>query len=183
MQKECNAAFCCSILAVYIGCVFYVSVESITRHSRRSAFTAWLLLRWLHMHALHEQECCLNYFSCISREGTFASVSACSSSSCAESLCLALWQAMVSFLINNRWCCESAISKPACIGRASHCMKSCESCVLSDVGAGGELKLPAPPTQPKDRLHVLKGFGRSSCSGRSRVFMSWMWVKARDFAS
>ena len=63
----------------------------------------------------------------------------------------------MSFLINNRWCCESAISKPACIGRASHCMKSCESCVLSNLGAGGELKLPAPPTQPKDRLHVFEG--------------------------
>ncbi|CAE7370903.1 pli1 [Symbiodinium natans] len=45
------------------------------------------------------------------------------------------YEAMVSFLINNRWCCESEISKPACIG---------------------ELKLPAPPTQPKEpRLYVM----------------------------
>ena len=29
---------------------------------------------------------------------------------------LAVCEAMVSFLINNRWCCESEISKPACIG-------------------------------------------------------------------
>ncbi|CAK9067669.1 unnamed protein product [Durusdinium trenchii] len=45
------------------------------------------------------------------------------------------YEAMVSFFINNRWCCESPISKPACIG---------------------ELKLPAPPTQPKEpRLYVM----------------------------
>jgi len=45
------------------------------------------------------------------------------------------YEAMVSFFINNRWCCESPISKPACIG---------------------ELKLPAPPPQPKEpRLYVM----------------------------
>ncbi|CAJ1429625.1 unnamed protein product [Effrenium voratum] len=45
------------------------------------------------------------------------------------------YEAMVSFLINNRWCCESAISKPACIG---------------------ELKLPSPPVAPKEpRLYVM----------------------------
>lgn len=46
------------------------------------------------------------------------------------------YEAMVSFFINNRWCCESAISKPACIG---------------------ELKLPAIPPQPKEpRLYVME---------------------------
>eukprot|EP00931_Biecheleriopsis_adriatica_P036621 TRINITY_DN21085_c0_g1_i1.p1 TRINITY_DN21085_c0_g1~~TRINITY_DN21085_c0_g1_i1.p1 ORF type:complete len:866 (+),score=183.73 TRINITY_DN21085_c0_g1_i1:91-2688(+) len=45
------------------------------------------------------------------------------------------YEAMVSFLINNRWCCESEISKPACIG---------------------ELKLPSPPAAPKEpRLYVM----------------------------
>eukprot|EP00435_Cladocopium_sp_Y103_P065858 s569_g27.t2 len=48
---------------------------------------------------------------------------------------MAIHEAMVSFFINNRWCCESAISKPACIG---------------------ELKLPAIPAQPKEpRLYVM----------------------------
>ncbi|CAJ1354143.1 unnamed protein product [Effrenium voratum] len=51
------------------------------------------------------------------------------------------YEAMVSFLINNRWCCESAISKPACIG---------------------ELKLPSPPVAPKV---VLAFLGRSDAVG------------------
>jgi len=45
------------------------------------------------------------------------------------------YEAIVSFLIGGRWCCESEISKPACIG---------------------ELKLPTPPVAPKEpRLYVM----------------------------
>eukprot|EP00913_Durusdinium_trenchii_P007413 g6970.t1 len=57
------------------------------------------------------------------------------------------YEAMVSFFINNRWCCESPISKPACIG---------------------ELKLPAPPTQPKD-VHL---------PSVPWVFSKLLWVMA-----
>lgn len=45
------------------------------------------------------------------------------------------YEAIVSFLINNRWCCESEISKPACIG---------------------DIKLPGVPDAPKEpRLYVM----------------------------
>lgn len=45
------------------------------------------------------------------------------------------YEAMVSFLVNGRWCCESSISKPACIG---------------------DLKLPGIPEAPKEpRLLVV----------------------------
>ncbi|CAE8662463.1 unnamed protein product, partial [Polarella glacialis] len=45
------------------------------------------------------------------------------------------YEAMVSFLVHNRWCCESEISKPACIG---------------------ELKLPSVPEAPKEpRIYIM----------------------------
>lgn len=45
------------------------------------------------------------------------------------------YEAIVSFLVGGRWCCESEVSKPACIG---------------------ELKLPTVPAAPKEpRLYVM----------------------------
>eukprot|EP00933_Yihiella_yeosuensis_P007835 TRINITY_DN11301_c1_g1_i1.p1 TRINITY_DN11301_c1_g1~~TRINITY_DN11301_c1_g1_i1.p1 ORF type:complete len:923 (-),score=173.69 TRINITY_DN11301_c1_g1_i1:197-2848(-) len=68
----------------------------------------------------------------------------------AESLAEGIeYEAMVSFLINNRWCCESEVSKPACIG---------------------ELKLPQPPLAPKEpRLYVMD-------VGQGIIRVKWQYV-------